>query len=116
MIAGQNLCVSRMQTRYAAHAASAGARIIKTLTENQPPKAAVIGSKSRAGPGMVVTHARWTPLGAQIVSVNSGSAPVLIARCIQLNDHPYRLVSGRHEPTHRLPRSPTTGSANTRTE
>ena len=79
MIAGQNLCVSRMQTRYAAHAASAGARIIKTLTENRPPNAAVTGSNSSAGPGSVVTHARWTPLGAQIVFVNNGSEPVLIA-------------------------------------
>jgi hypothetical protein len=58
MIAGQNLWVSLMQTRYAAHAARAGARIIKTLTENRPPNAAVIGSNNSAGPGSVVTHAR----------------------------------------------------------
>src|SRR4051812_7171577 len=115
-IAGQNLCVSRIHTRYAAHAASAGARIIKTFTVNRPPNAAVIGSNSSAGPGRVVTQARCTPLGAQTLSVNSGSTPLVSAWCIQLNDQSYRLVSGRQEPTQRWPRSPITGSAKTRIE
>src|SRR3954468_14011230 len=116
MIAGQNLCVSLTHTRYAAHAASAGARIINTLTENSPPNAAVMGSNNSAGPGNVVTQARWTPLGAQILSVNSGSTPVVTAWCIQLNDHSYRLVSDRQAPTQRCPRSLITGSAKTRME
>ena len=57
------------------------------FTENSPPRAFVIGANSSAGPGMVVTQARCTPPGAQIVSVNNGSVPVRSAWFIQSNDH-----------------------------
>jgi hypothetical protein len=112
----QNRLVTRFATRYVAHAANAGARIIRTFTENKPPKRCVNGCINNAGPGRDVTHARWMPPGAHTTSENNGSTRVVTAWSIHPNDQMYRLVSDRHDPTQRVARSPMVEPANTATE
>src|SRR5262245_4059547 len=61
---GQNLPVTRCATRYAPHAASAGAATRITFSDASGPKAAVTGHVTNAGPGTNAAHERLTPPGA----------------------------------------------------
>ena len=69
---GQKRCVRRLQSRYAAHAAIAGAVAKITLRDPSGPISAVMGHANSAGPGMKADHVSSTPLGRKMYGSCSG--------------------------------------------
>src|SRR4029078_5280850 len=83
----QNRCVSRLHTRYAAHAASAGAAASQALSDASGPKTAVMGHATSAGPGTKADHAMLTPVGANTELANKGLTPWLSAQGVHSSAH-----------------------------
>ncbi len=83
----QNRCVSRLHTRYAAHAASAGAAASQALSDASGPNTAVIGHATSAGPGTKADQDKLTPVGANTELAYKGLTPWLRAQGVHSSAH-----------------------------
>ena len=91
---GQKERVRRMHTRNAAHAARGGASSVRTFNDTSVPNAHVIGAITSPGPGLIVTHVRSTPCGANTRSLNSRLCPWAAAHGAHPSAHRKKLGSG----------------------
>ena len=90
---GQKRCVTSLQSRYAAHEASAGDSSSSRFSDATGPNSAVTGHATSDGPGKPVTHAMFTPVGAHTTVEWNGLMPCVIAYGHQPRTHVYRRVS-----------------------
>src|SRR4029077_9212739 len=94
----QNRCVSRLHTRYAAHAATAGAAASQALSDASGPNTAVIGHATSAGPGTKADQDRLTPVGANTELAYNGLTPWLTAHGVHSSAHWEKRESCRPAP------------------
>ena len=91
---GQKERVRRAHRRKAAQAASGGPSSVRTFKDTSVPNARVIGAIASAGPGLIVTHVRSTPCGANTRSLNNRLCPWAAAHGAHPSAHRKKLGSG----------------------